>query len=353
MRHRQPHAPGPRLALAELDQAADLERLERREPQPHARDRRARRPRHAVVADLHHPRAVLARAARTSTRVGRACLLRVAHRLDEHGLGERLERRAARRPLRCPARARSRARVGLAQPLDLLLQRRRPSRATMRPSGRCSARRRSRSPACSSTGHALARLARQRRVARDDEQHAEQPLDHALVHLAREVDPLLQLARAAPAGTSRGAPPRRAPTVLPSVHSRLRSSSESGRRGRRSARITPLQRPPAESGTQTSVGVVEQVAEALGHLARDRLGVHLDHAVLDERLARDRRRLDGDVRAARSGVEVDAEGARRAHAAARLVVAEDHRAVHRREPADRLAERGVEARRRSRRPRRA
>ena len=43
------------------------------------------------------------------------------------------------------------------------------------------------------------------------------------------------------------------------------------------------------------------------------------------------------------GVILSDRSARGAHAAVRLVVAEDHRAVHRGEPADRLAERRVEA----------
>ncbi len=69
--------------------------------------------------------------------------------------------------------------------------------------------------------------------------------------------------------------------------------------------------------------------------------VDLDHAVLLERLARDGRRLDGDVRVGER-VEVDPVGARGAHAAADLVVAEDHRAVHRGQRAGRLAEPAVE-----------
>src|SRR4051795_6206367 len=56
-RHRQSHAPDPGLALAELDDPARLDRLERREPQPHpARGLRAALD--AVVADLHHEGAV-------------------------------------------------------------------------------------------------------------------------------------------------------------------------------------------------------------------------------------------------------------------------------------------------------
>src|SRR4051812_41333 len=56
-RHRQPYAPDPGLALAELDDPTRLDRLECGEPQPHP----ARRPRSsvdAVVADLHHEGAV-------------------------------------------------------------------------------------------------------------------------------------------------------------------------------------------------------------------------------------------------------------------------------------------------------
>src|SRR3954467_6959752 len=56
-RHRQPYAPDPRLALAELDAPARLTPRGRGEPHPHP----ARGPRaavHAVVADLHHERAV-------------------------------------------------------------------------------------------------------------------------------------------------------------------------------------------------------------------------------------------------------------------------------------------------------
>src|ERR671933_2144018 len=49
-RHRQPHAPRPRLALPELDHPADLERLERGETEAHAGLARAAAD--AVVDDL-------------------------------------------------------------------------------------------------------------------------------------------------------------------------------------------------------------------------------------------------------------------------------------------------------------
>src|SRR5215211_8906038 len=45
-RHRQPHAPDPRLPLTELDDPARLDRLERGQPQPHP----ARRARPALYA---------------------------------------------------------------------------------------------------------------------------------------------------------------------------------------------------------------------------------------------------------------------------------------------------------------
>src|SRR4029078_8689825 len=61
MWHRQSDAPPAGLALPELEHAADLQRLERREPQAHAAHRRtARAARDAVVAHLHHPGTILA-----------------------------------------------------------------------------------------------------------------------------------------------------------------------------------------------------------------------------------------------------------------------------------------------------
>ena len=96
--------------------------------------------------------------------------------------------------------------------------------------------------------------------------------------------------RARPAGTSRGAPPRRARRSCRASTAgrapRRRAAGAGG--GRPGSRRSSGRRPTAAADERRAV---EQVAEALGQLARDRLGVHLDHAVLDERLARDRRRL--------------------------------------------------------------
>ena len=82
------------------------------------------------------------------------------------------------------------------------------------------------------------------------------------------------------------------------------------------------------------------VADELGEVVGDVVAVvreHLDDAVLGQRLARDRRRLDRDVPVGEVR-ERDPVRAGGVHAAARVVVAEDHRAVHLGEPADGLGE---------------
>src|SRR3954471_23191000 len=90
-RHRQPHAPAAGLALAELDNTARLQGLERGQLEPHADAGRARPPVHAVVAHLHRPQAVLS-VQRDLDPARGGVLVRVAHRLREHGLREGLER---------------------------------------------------------------------------------------------------------------------------------------------------------------------------------------------------------------------------------------------------------------------
>ena len=295
---------------------------------------------HAVVADLHHPRAVAgARASPRRAAAARACARCAPPRRAPTGRAARAP--TARRPPRCPGRARCRARGARRRSRSSSSANVVSVAGALRPSGRCSARRRSRSAACSSTVTRSRASRGQRRVARDDQQHAEQPLDHALVHLAREVDPLLQLARASllEGRVARGLGQRGGLAERPEQVALL-----VGQRAPRAA-VGEDHAAPAPARRERAADerrVVEQVAEGLGHLARDRLGVHLDHAVLLERLARDRRRLHGHARV-REAVEVEPVCARGAHAPVRLVVAEDHRAVHRREPADRLAERRVEA----------
>jgi hypothetical protein len=86
--------------------------------------------------------------------------------------------------------------------------------------------------------------------------------------------------------------------------------------------------------------LAQQVAVLLRHLRRV-VVADLDDAVLLERLARDRRRLHGQVRVLED-LELDPVGAGGVHAPAGVVVAEDDRAVHRGDPAGRLAEAAVE-----------
>src|SRR5215218_4727719 len=122
MGHRQSHAPDPGLTWPELDQAAELERLQHREPQAHPGDRPAALA-DPVVADLHHPGAVLARELDLDPLRPRV-LAGVAHGLDEDRLRERLE--LLRHPDLLAARSKLDAelRVRVAEPLELLGERR-------------------------------------------------------------------------------------------------------------------------------------------------------------------------------------------------------------------------------------
>ena len=339
MRHRQSYPPDPRLALPELDEPADLQRLERREPQAHPGDR-ARAP--AARRRCRPPSPTRRPGARASPRrasASRACARCAPPRPARTGRAARAP--PARRPPRCRRRARCRARGA-----------RRCSRATssanvvsvagaLRPSGRCSARRRSRSAAWSST------VTRSRASAGSGaslETTSSTPnsrwITPSCTSRARSIRSCSWRARACWNVACRAA--SASAEVLPSVQSRSRSSSVSGAARAPVGEDHPAPAPARRQRAADERRVVEQVAEGLGHLARDRLGVHLDHAVLLQRLARDRRRLHGHARV-REALEVEPEGARGAHAPVRLVVAEDHRAVHRGEPADRLAERRVEA----------
>ena len=339
MRHRQPHAPDAGLALAELDEPADLERLERREPEAHPGDRarrgRARRrctppsPTRPPVAAASPPHASAPHACARCGRPRRARTARAARA------------RPGRRPPRCPARStipssgcasRSRAtsscerRLRRAAPSGRAAAAARGAGRAARPAARPS---RARAPRRGSGAslETTSRTPNSRWITPSCTSRA-RSIRSCSWRAARRWNVAWRAASASAAG-------------LPSVHSRSRSSSDSGRA--RPA-VGEDHAAPAAAGRQRAADerrAVEQVAEALGHLARDRLGVHLDHAVLDERLARDRRRLDGHVRVGEA-VEVEPVRARRAHAPARLVVAEDHRAVHRGEPAHRLAQRRVE-----------
>ena len=226
MRHRQSHAPDTRLALAELDQPADLERLERREPQPHPATPCGGRPRARRRCTPPSPTRRPGRRQRDLHPGRLRVLVRVAHRLGEHGLGERLELARHADVLAAGRERDPELGMALVQPLDLLLRASCSVSRAARPSGRCSARRRSRRPAWSSTRHALARLV----VSGASLETTSSTPNRRWITLsctsrARSIRSCSWRARA-PAGRSRGARPRRAPTVLPSVHSRSRSSSD-------------------------------------------------------------------------------------------------------------------------------
>src|SRR5579875_3124627 len=88
-RHHQPNLPASRLTLAELNHAAGLQRLKRGEAKPHPGASPSGLPPRAVVDDLEHERAVAAAGADRHRRWPRVPV-GVAHRLAQHGLGERL-----------------------------------------------------------------------------------------------------------------------------------------------------------------------------------------------------------------------------------------------------------------------
>ena len=341
MRHRQPHAPDPRLALAELDEAADLQRLERREPQAHpATSSRAGSP-HAVVADLHHPRAVLLRASGPRpASAARACrALRTASTSTDWASGSSSRRHADV----LAARGELDAELGMrvAQARDLLAAASSPSRA---PCGRAAA-------AARGAGRAARPAARRSRARAPRAAAARRWRRPAARRTGAGSRPRAPRARGrsapaagarAPAGTSRGARPRRAPTSCRASTAgrappRTAAGAAGGRRGSRRSSA----RPPRAGRRRASR---RRAGRGSPRAPRARPSRRPSRSRGPRRSAWRAIGADSTVTcASREALEVEAEGARGAHAAARLVVAEDHRAVHRGEPADRLAQRGVEA----------
>src|SRR3954468_15821037 len=137
-RYRQSDAPAAGLGVDELDDAADLQRLERRELEAHAA--LARLAAHAVVDDVEHERVVVLDL-EADLDLGRpGVLVGVADGLGEHGLRERLE--VLRDPDALRARAQDQLQVAVLAPqaLDLLeqgrvgLRRLAAERALQRPS---------------------------------------------------------------------------------------------------------------------------------------------------------------------------------------------------------------------------
>ena len=209
-----------------------------------------------------------------------------------------------------------------------------------RPSERCSARRRSTSAACSSA-------AIRSRASGDSSAWLENTsctpnsrwITPSCTSRARSIRSCSWRARACWLVASRAWVARAA--VLPSAHSAWRSLALERRAARPAVRQDDPE--PAPGGRHRRAHqrrLAEQVAVLVGDLRRV-VVADLDHAVLLERLARDRRRLDGQVRILEQ-LEVDPVGARGVHPPACVVVAEDHRPVHRRDAAGRLAETAVE-----------
>ena len=220
-RAHQPHAPALAATGPNSTKPPWLERLERGEPQaqPGAAAAFAGRRRCATSSES----APLAprRPRPRSPRVG--VLADVAQRLRQHRLGERLEPRGTCTPFgqrTLHAVVLSRAGREARRVAGLAPSGARPARA--RSAGR-------RAPSSSSCARARSarRSGRPRRPARA---RAEQALDHVLVDLARQGDPLVEPAACAPAGGSpaRG---RASAAARPSVHIRWRS--------RRRARTPP------------------------------------------------------------------------------------------------------------------
>ena len=129
----------------------------------------------------------------------------------------------------------------------------------------------------------------------------EQSLDHALVHLAREVDPLAQLARGLGLGgdvardrRERGRLPER-PQQVP-----LGGDRAAARSRLRSATITPTARPAATIGPQTIRAGSGSRNAVLGRDLAAEVARGLDHLSSLQRPCRDRRRVDRDSSRRRS-----------------------------------------------------
>ena len=247
-------------------------------------------------------------------------LARVAHGLGEDRLRERLERGRHARDLALDADAE----VGVlgAQALELGGERRAGRRR------RAPERALQRGAQLAERGAHLGRAARprlgaQRLLGGQRERHAEQALDDAVVDVAREVDALLELARAL-AVVRRGARGRRQRERL-AEHPQQLAAWLVDRRGA-GVGLGEDDADPAPGRDDRDVDervVADELCEVLGDVVAVACE-HLDDAVLGQRLARDRRGLDGHV-AGGEAVESEPVRAARLDAAAGVVVAEDHR----------------------------
>ena len=201
-------------------------------------------------------------------------------------------------------------------------------------------------------GSAAARARRELAAGVQRHRHAEQALDDAVVDVARHVDAVLRARARARPRRSRCAPSPPAPRSCRASTARGARTASSGASLVRSHSTTPIQRFAATTGTQKRHLPWSSGAYALGHLALERRR-GLDDLVGLQRAARDRGGFDRHLRAFEDR-QVHAVAAGRAHAAHRLVVAEEDRSVHVAQAADDLAQPAVErvGRGRRRRPRR-
>ena len=146
---------------------------------------------------------------RTRTELGSACLSAFRSASRQHGLGERLDLLRHLHAL-LPVELERQVLVVAAEPGELLAQGRAgvERRRRQRPRERVA---QVRERAVQLLGAAAARLLAQLVLRAEHERDAEQPLDHALVQLAREVDARLEQRARGPAGWSRCArwPPAR------------------------------------------------------------------------------------------------------------------------------------------------
>ena len=187
---------------------------------------------------------------------------------------------------------------------------------------------------------ALARLLAQRVLRAEHQRDAEQPLHHALVELARQVDARLEQAGSALLARrdahARGE--RRGLAERPHGVTLVVGELEAG-----AAAVGEDHAEPAAAGRHRHAGERRHAAEvrvALGHPALE-VARDLHHAVLGERDLRDRRLLERAVHLCEQ-VRLETVAAHRHDKLAGVVVEQQAGALHRRHAAARLAEAVVE-----------
>ena len=187
---------------------------------------------------------------------------------------------------------------------------------------------------------ALARLVGQRVLRAEHQRDAEQPLHHALVQLARQVDARLKQAGSALLARrdahARGE--RRGLAERPHGVALLVGELEAG-----AAAVAEDHAEPAAAGRHRHAGERLHAAEARVALRHPALQVagHLHHAVLGESHLRDRRLLERAVHLCKQA-RLETVAAHRHDELTGVVVEQQPGALHRRHAAARLAEAVVE-----------